>query len=752
MRSEANVLARLRHPNIVQIYDIGEQAGQPFLVMEYLAGGDLEAYLQGRPLSPRVAAELLIPLSEAIDAAHRAGIVHRDLKPGNILLAVEGAVSPDGVAIAGVARPGGGPQSLTGLVPKITDFGLAKRMEEEARLTRSGLVLGTPSYMAPEQAAASRAIGPAVDLWALGAMLCELLTGRPPFLSDSPAKTLMQVLRDEPVPPSRLQPGVPRDLETICLKCLEKDPARRYASARDFADDLQRFLRREPIRARPAKPWQVAWKWARRKPAAATLLAVLLLLALVGLPSVTALWLQADRQRHEKEQERDRADTARSELERAVYAGRIVLAQKAYRDNDIPMVRSLLNRARPEPGRQDLRGWEYFYLRDLCQADLHPGMRHAREGWNFVHSLAVSPDGRRINFGRAGPRAEGFGRSRPEHCARRGGHLGHRDWPMSMANRARGGRRCRRHQPRRPLAGSRRRTRRRALFDLQTGTPRKGPPSIAGSVSGLAFCPRGRTLAIVSERALVVWALEENRERFTVTHPTPWPRPRVAFRPDGRLLLAVSSDVNDVKAWDPDSGVEVPLPLRGDPAQALAFSRDGSLLALARGTQIEVWDTAEWRLRRRLAAHAQSVDALAFAADGRLASASDDRSIRLWDTAQGQELLVLRGHTGGVTCLGFTSNSRLLVSGDKEQFVKVWDVSHSPEGRSFQATTLGTFGEWVADLAFAADGQALRVVELGKAEPRRRTCRWDVREGHLVSERPLRPVTVGPRPLPATSA
>jgi serine/threonine protein kinase/WD40 repeat protein len=738
LRSEAKVLALMQHPNIVQIHDIGEQAGQPFLVMEYLAGGDLEEYLQRQPLPPCLAAELLVPLAEAIDAAHRAGIVHRDLKPANILLAVEGTVSPDGAVCGDVVASGHARPPIAELIPKITDFGLAKRLEEEARLTRSGLMIGTPSYMAPEQADATRAVGPAVDLWALGAVLCTCLTGRPPFLSDSPAKTLMQVLRDEPVPPSRLQPGVPRDLETICLKCLEKDPARRYASARDLAEDLRRFLRGEPIRARPAKPWQVAGKWARRQPAAAALLAVFLLLALVGLPSVTALWFQADQQRREKEQERDRANMARDDLERAVYAGRIVLAQRAYRDNDLGMARSLLDRVGPEPGRPDLRGWEYRYLRHLCQADLYRGMGHTREGLTFIHSLAVSPDGRRAvtSVGLAIGQTDEQGRDRRHAPGEvvvwnletgrpqwRTDHVGAVDAVAISSDGlllALGG----------GEGGIR-------VLDLETGKPRQGPPPVAGSVYSLAFSPRDRALAIASDRVLVIWDFEANRERSIATYPTPRYRPRVAFRPDGRLLLAVAPEVNGVQAWDVDTAAEVPVPLGEEPANTLAFSPDGSLLALARGQEIEVWDTVDWRLRQRLAAHARSVEALAFAPNGWLASGSDDRSIRVWDATQGRELLALRGHTGGVTCLGFTADSQRLVSGDKEQVVKVWDVTHPPEGRAFQVTPLGSLGEWVANLAFAADGQDLRVVVLGKTGPRFRVHGWDADDGRLISERPL---------------
>ncbi len=228
-----------------------------------------------------------------------------------------------------------------------------------------------------------------------------------------------------------------------------------------------------------------------------------------------------------------------------------------------------------------------------------------------------------------------------------------------------------------------------------------------------------------------------------MTHEPAWFRSRIAFRPDGRLLLAVAPEVSDVRGWDPETGAEVPLPLRKEPAQALAFSPDGSLLALARDKEIEIWDTAGWRLRRRLSAHARSIDALAFAPNGQLASGSDDRSIRLWDAAQGKELLTLRGHLGGVTSLAFTADSRRLVSGDKEQTVKVWDVTHPPEGGAFQVTIIGTHGEWVANLAFA-DGQSLRVVDLSKPEQRYHARRWSVEEERQIADNPLLALGKGP--------
>jgi tetratricopeptide (TPR) repeat protein/tRNA A-37 threonylcarbamoyl transferase component Bud32 len=245
---EAEAVARFRHPNIVQIYDIGEADGRPYVTLEMLEGGSLADRLKGTTQPGRDAAELLATLAMAMHAAHQAGIVHRDLKPPNVLFDHDGT-------------------------PKITDFGLAKRLEVEEGQTQTGQIMGTPSYMAPEQARGDvDTVGPPADIYALGAILYEMLTGRPPFKGSSMMETLHQVVFDDVVPPSRIQPRIARDLETICLKCLEKEPQERYTSATDLAEDLRRYLDDVPIRARRTPLWERGWKWVRRHPTTTTLI------------------------------------------------------------------------------------------------------------------------------------------------------------------------------------------------------------------------------------------------------------------------------------------------------------------------------------------------------------------------------------------------------------------------------------------------------------------------------------------------
>jgi serine/threonine-protein kinase len=324
-RRETMALACLRHANIVQVYDAGDVEGRPYFAMEFVEGGSLAQKLAGTPQPARQAAALLATLAEAVQVAHQGGILHRDLKPANILLTADGT-------------------------PKIADFGLARRLDGGAGLTQSGVPMGTPSYMAPEQARGQTTIGPAVDVYALGAILYELLTGRPPFQGETAAATIHQVVNHDPVPPSRLNFKIPRDLETICLKCLQKAPPHRYASARALADDLRRFGEGRPIQARRLGPAPRLWRWCRRSPALAALVATALVL--VGLASGGGVWLmqqQADR----------RAEAARNDAQLRNEVGTALAQGVSLRQGfHFHEARQLLEQARQrlEPaGPDDLR-------------------------------------------------------------------------------------------------------------------------------------------------------------------------------------------------------------------------------------------------------------------------------------------------------------------------------------------------------------------------------------------------------------
>ncbi len=349
-QAEAEAVARLDHPHIVPVYEVGEHEGQQFFAMKLIEGPNLDRALAdgtwpGAGDRQRAAAGLLRTLAQAVHYAHQRGILHRDLKPANVLLDDQGQAY-------------------------LTDFGLARRLDAP---TVTGSILGTPSYMAPEQAGGG-SLTTAVDVYGLGAIFYQLLTGRPPFRADTPLETLLLVKQTEPVRPRTLRPELDRDLETICLKCLEKHPNRRYGSAEALADDLDLWLAGKPIRARPVGPVERLVKWARRRPAVAAVYALLLLagsLALGG-GGATWLWLRADSQSRRTAEALEQAELsrqseaeARRELARVSARHRVHLAHQAWEDNNVGQTLRLLDEC-PE----ELRGWEWGYVRRLCHLEL----------------------------------------------------------------------------------------------------------------------------------------------------------------------------------------------------------------------------------------------------------------------------------------------------------------------------------------------------------------------------------------------
>jgi serine/threonine protein kinase len=366
-RAEAEAIARLQHPHIVQIYEVGEHRGLPCFSLEYCSNGSLEKKLAGTPLAAKEAAAVVEKLARAMHAAHEKGVVHRDLKPANILLGEDGT-------------------------PKVTDFGLAKRLEAVGQ-TATGAVMGTPSYMAPEQAGGKgKQVGPPADVYALGAILYELLTGRPPFRAPSALDTLLQVVADDPVPPTQFQTRTPRDLETICLKCLQKEPPKRYGSALALAEDLRRFQEGKPILARPVGRVERGIKWVRRQPALASLLAAVTLTLVAGTAVSTYFAIKADNRAREADDNANDLAEANRQLgdsqkatERAGYFNSVALADQLYQSNNVAQARLVLGGC-PE----ELRGWEWRYLWRLC----HAQQRTFHNIGAPVAHLTYSPDGK----------------------------------------------------------------------------------------------------------------------------------------------------------------------------------------------------------------------------------------------------------------------------------------------------------------------------------------------------------------------
>ncbi|HEY1068136.1 MAG TPA: protein kinase, partial [Pirellulales bacterium] len=394
---EAAVTAKLRHPNIVRIYEFTEFEGRHFIAMDFVPGRSLAQEARQFPMSPTRSAELLLQLADAVHYAHGQGVLHRDLKPSNILL-------------DGAGRP------------QITDFGVAKELFGEPRGTTIGRVVGTPAYMPPEQAGGQKHLmGPASDVYSLGAMLYELLAGRPPFQAANALDVFTQIKSADPLPPTLFNPKTPPDLQTICLKCLAKEPRRRYATAKDLADDLRRFLAGEPILARPMRVWERAIQWAQRRPAAAACVGMAVS-ALICV-NLSFVWYHtqlnesherlagalelAQRQTSLAEAERKKAENQRriaSEQHRVaeqqrelsarrhLYAVNLALVQDAWRQAHVGRVLELLEGLRPQPGQADVRGFEWHYFWRQVHTNLATLTGHAKA----VTSVVATPDGKHI--------------------------------------------------------------------------------------------------------------------------------------------------------------------------------------------------------------------------------------------------------------------------------------------------------------------------------------------------------------------
>jgi hypothetical protein len=380
-RTEAEAVARLQHPNIVQIYEVGEADGRPYFSLEYVGGGSLAQRAAGRAQPPAQAAAVVEVLARAVHYAHSQGVIHRDLKPGNILLGDDPSASP-----------------------KVADFGLAKYPTPAAAdsPSRRGLVVGTPQYMAPESYTSPATVGPLADVYALGAILYELLTGRPPFRGTNAVDTLLQVRLLEPLPPRVWQPKTPRDLETIALKCLEKEPRLRYPSARELAEDLRRFQDGVPIRARPASLTERAWKATRRHPSVAAMGVAVGMVFVILFGAMAWRWRLAEDARAATAAALALANDQLALAEQSLYVSLIAQANEYARAGRFAQAAKLLRQCQPSESRLDRRGWEWHYLQRFCSDGRDPvsvlpsgSGQVTASGFRGVAAEAISPDGRR---------------------------------------------------------------------------------------------------------------------------------------------------------------------------------------------------------------------------------------------------------------------------------------------------------------------------------------------------------------------
>jgi len=712
-RAEAEAAASLDHPNIVPIYEVGEHDGRLFYTMKLVEGGALsERMADGQWPMANEAAELLATIARAVHYAHQHGILHRDLKPGNILLGDDGE-------------------------PLVTDFGLAKRFDGEQGFTQTGAMLGTPNYMPPEQARGGNdQLTVAADVYSLGAIFYELLCGQPPFRAATPLETMRKVLEEEVpvesfkrsivtpdggVTMQRCNDATPPDLITICLKCLEKDPGRRYASAEALADDLERWLRGEPILARPAGAGERAWKWARRHPAWAALIGIstgsLAAFIVMQVVNEQRLKFERDRALHQERRATTNEWLARAEAQRAesnalttrlnLYAADIYVAAQFVEAGQVGPALALLHQHEPASGQTDLRGFEWHWLRAQCDGDPARVLRaHERE----VRTIAFSPRGEMAS----GDHAEIilWNTTNWQVTAR---------FP-SLNDRAVWGAKGQQglaliqRDPAKALQ----------LLTGQTGLESEIAPSrpdLAHATWALAFAPDGRTLLSAGRDEYVkFWELNPGRLRN-------WFESRAAdaaFLPDGKVValgtkrergrevvivdpatgqsvrmltnrcdsfalsvdgrwLALVSDRRNVTVFDTGRWIGTAQFRTADPiAGSIAVSPDGQRVAGAIHDResVRIYDASKGGRQADCGHLGSQVLSLAFSPDGRhLALGMRDSTVRLHDGVTGAARRRFTGHQGEVFVVAWTPNGEL-VSGARDQVLRFWDRSQPPRSSS----------------------------------------------------------------------
>jgi eukaryotic-like serine/threonine-protein kinase len=697
-RIEAEAVARLQHPNIVQIHEVGEAGGHPYCALEFVEGGTLAGKLDGKPMPAREAAKLVEALARAMQLAHSRNVVHRDLKPANILLATDGT-------------------------PKITDFGLARQLDSDSGETQDGAVMGTPSYMAPEQASGhANEAGPAADVYALGAILYDCLVGQPPFKGKTMVETLAQVRMQEPTAPSRLQANVPLDLETICLKCLRKEPENRYASAAELADELVRYQQGEPILARPVGRLERAVKWVKRNPVVAGA-AVAVILALAAGTTVSYLkYLDAEQQksiaegrRKDADKQRQAADEARDQAQREQkaerwgrYRSNIAAASGALQLQNSDAARSALDDA-----PQEHRNWEWQYVHSQLDGASHvlhvPGGR--------IDSLVLSPSGRQIAVccfehddvylydvttgkldavlrGHSAPTTSVAYRPDGKQVATASNDQTIRLWDPAtghqvallrpevaptkldrspiVAYNADGSRIV-------SFAGSDGGAGTNRLWNATTGKEIAVLAEWQEFSNRVAFRPDGKRVAVGSREFVYLRDAITGRQ-IAVLGPhatTVW---LLVYSPDGkRIASATAPGSNAIHLWDGESGKQVAV-LRGhtNPVDTMIFSPDGSRL-VSWGEYPDymprLWDAVNGQLMDNLAGHKNRILTVAFSPDGkRVVTASSDQTARLWDGRTGQPLAVLGGHTDQVPVALFSPDGTRVVTASNDATLRLWDA------------------------------------------------------------------------------
>jgi eukaryotic-like serine/threonine-protein kinase len=662
--AEAEAVAAVKHPHVVQVYEYGDAGGRPFLAMEYLPGGSLtERLKQAGRLDAKAAAELVGTLASAVQAAHDQGIVHRDLKPGNVLYDEQGR-------------------------PKVTDFGLAKRTGG-SDLTATQAVMGTPAYMAPEQARGdTKFVGPQADVYSLGVILYECLTGARPFADPDRFALLRKVVQEEPERPGKRVPGLPYDVELICLKCLAKDPVERYPTTSALAADLARFAAGEPVSVRAAGVVERAAKWARRKPTLAAAYTLGLLAILLGGLGGVAVWqwLAAER--------------LRDKFERFEYGRTMEVAHQEWRENNAAATVALLDSTRP-----DLRGWEWAYVHRLCHSDLLNLEPHT----DIVQSASYSPDGSLI-----------LSTSRDKTAkiwdARSGTELltlkGITNWKGSAAFSPDGSR---------IVTGSGDNTAK--LWDAKTGAEVLTLRGHTADVLSVAYSPDGSRIVTGSQdKTAKTWDARTGAEVLTLRGHV-GAVTSASYSPDGsRIVTAAAFDMK-VKVWDANTGAAF-LTLRGftDQVGSAVFGPDGSQVVTGGfDGVVRVWNAKTGAEIRTFKGHTSRVDSASFSPDGSLlVSGSFDRTVKVWNAKTGSEVRTFKGFLEMVFSASFSPDGKRIVTVSDHK-VRVWDLLIGAE-----VLSVGR-GSAIRSIAYSPDGSRLLVgLAFGSAEV------WDATTGNRL--------------------